>query len=116
MRFIGFTAAALCAAVATRSTAEDLSQWADPFVAKRVLPRRNAAEKGDRIVFTFDLGPGETLNARSARRLSSGRQAQIRAVCQRWDYLGRLLPWSCHEQIMKSPILARVLKGDFSSF
>lgn len=70
----------------TRKTAFALA-FDRPFVAKRVLPRRNAAEKGDRIVFTFDLGPGETLNARIAlsRTGADAAKANLAAAADGFD-------------------------------
>ena len=56
----------------TRATAFALA-FDRPYAARRVLPKRAPGERGERIVYTFDLKPGERLGVRIAL---SGRDAE----------------------------------------
>ena len=70
----------------TRKTAFALA-FDRPFVSKRVLPKRNSAEKGDRIVYAFDLQPGEALNVRIAlsRTGAAAAKANLAAATDDFD-------------------------------
>lgn len=59
----------------TRKTAFHL-EFDRPFVARRVLPKRNPAEKGDRFVYDFDLKPGEVLRVKVALSATSAAAAK----------------------------------------
>lgn len=59
-----------------------------PFVAKRVLPKRHPDEKGDRIVYDFDLKPGEKLRVKIALSGTSPEAAKrnLAASMPEWRF------------------------------